>query len=144
MPKITNTTVIKHAEPICRKLQAMGKNWNWEAQAAMLVRVILEESGNQEMLSDDFKNERKEWANIIVQFGYPKNAQNSYLAQTNGSDGKPLMDKVVGTGKDVENEFVWFVKSHAGKLLTRFSLQHSHDVSVGLRKYEHKRISLLE
>ena len=106
MPKITNTTVIKHAEPICRKLQAMGKNWNWEAQAAMLVRVILEESGNQEMLSDDFKNERKEWANIIVQFGYPKNAQNSYLAQTNGSDGKPLMDKVVGTGKDVENEFV--------------------------------------
>ena len=78
MPKITNSTIIKHATPICAKLNANGENWNWKAQAALIVRFILEESGNTEMLGADFANDRAAWATEIEKMNYPKNMQNVY------------------------------------------------------------------
>lgn len=111
MPAITNSTIIKHAKPICKILRDKGQNWTWDAQAALIVKYILEESGNAEMaVGADYKNDRQEWANNISKMGFPKNHQNVYLAQTvsgevdaNGN-AIMLMPKVEGKEK-LGNEF---------------------------------------
>lgn len=121
MPALTNTTIIKHATPICNALNEGGDNWNWKAQAALIVRFVLEESGNLELLGPEHKDARKEMANEIEKMGYPKNYQQVYLSKTQipalkedgspilGKDGKPaslpLMPGVESKGEKV-NEFV--------------------------------------
>lgn len=103
MPKIENSTIIKHATPICAALAKAGRNWDWEAQAALTVRVVLEEMGAVEQLGADYKTDRQALVTLIEKFGYPKNFQNSYLALTE-VDGKPLMPKVDGKAeKDVSD-----------------------------------------
>ncbi len=104
MPKIENATIIKHARPICAALTKSGRNWNWEAQAALTVRVVLEELGALEQLGDEFKSDRQAVVTLIEKFGYPKNFQNVYLAATE-VDGKPLMAKVEGKGEENLSEF---------------------------------------
>ena len=100
MPKIENSTILKHAKPICAALKKAGRNWNWEAQAALTVRVVLEELGALEQLGDDFKADRQAVVKLVEKFGYPKNFQNCYLALTDGADGKPLMPKIDGKAED--------------------------------------------
>ena len=106
MPKIENSTVLKHAKPMCEALNKAGRNWNWDAQAALIVKFILEESGNPEMLEDGFKEDRKALVAEVLKFGYPKNFQNSYLSKTLDDDGKPLMAAVVGKDEVAANEFI--------------------------------------
>ena len=104
MPKIDNATIIKHATPICAALNKAGRNWSWEAQAALTVRVVLEELGALEQLTDDFKADRQAVVKLIEKFGYPKNFQNVYLAKTE-VDGKPLMAEVNGKAEAEVSEF---------------------------------------
>ena len=106
MPKIENSTVLKHAKPMCEALNKAGRNWNWDAQAALIVKFILEESGNPEMLGDGFKEDRKALVAEVLKFGYPKNFQNSYLSKTLDENGKPLMAAmVVRADFDAANDF---------------------------------------
>ena len=93
MPKIENSTILKHAKPICDSLNKAGQNWSWEAQAALLVKTVLEEMGATEQLGEEFKADRQAVIALISKFGYPKNFQNSYLAKTE-INGKPMMPEV--------------------------------------------------
>lgn len=99
MPTITNTTIIKHATPICKTLRERGDNLTNEAVAAIVVKAVLEELGCVDALSADMLNDRKEVIALVkVFFTAPKNCQVSYFSETNGTDGVPLMpkpDKVV-------------------------------------------------
>jgi histidinol-phosphate/aromatic aminotransferase/cobyric acid decarboxylase-like protein len=104
MPKIENSTVIKHAKPICDALNKRGQNWNWEANAALIVRVVLEELGALEQLGEEYKADRQAVVKVIEKFGYPKNFQNVYLAKTE-VDGKPLMPAVDGKAETEASEF---------------------------------------
>jgi len=106
MPKIENKTIIKHAQPICDALNKIGKNWTAKAQAAVIVKVVLEEMGATEQLGEEFLADRQAVIALVEKFGYPKNFQNSYLAKTMQADGKtPMMPEVSKTDEVEINEF---------------------------------------
>lgn len=100
MPKITNSTIIKHATPICKALQNAGKNWTAEASAAVVVKTVLEEMGCTTELKEDSRADRAAVIAIIMPFfTAAKNYQNSYLAPSE------LMPKVETTEKTSVSEF---------------------------------------
>lgn len=106
MAKIENSTIIKHATPIAQILRKRGENWTAEAMAAVLVKTILEESGNVEALGDDFKADRQAWIALAKPFiTAAKNTQNTLLCNTIGTDGLPLMPKCEATAKVEVAEF---------------------------------------
>ena len=110
MPALTNSSIIAQAKPICAALRAKGLNWDWDAQSALIVRFILSEL-DPAYLGDDYKTERKEFAAVVKQFGYPKNCQQSYLSMTPSGEVDEkgnaimLMPKVEGKAAAV-NDYV--------------------------------------
>ena len=100
-----NSTFLKYAAPIAKQYREAGKNWDWTAQAAALVKTILEESGNKEMAeSAEDKEFRAEMVELVKQLNYPKNAHCVYLAKTpsgeTDAEGKPVM-MMPALGKNV-------------------------------------------
>lgn len=87
-----------------------GENWKAEYSATVLVRSILEESGNLELLNatdvDSVQCRKELVALALPLITAANNFQNTYISATNGEDGKPLMAKVKGTEKAVSAEFV--------------------------------------
>jgi hypothetical protein len=100
MPKITNSTIIKHATPICAALQKRGDNWSADAGAAVIVKTVLEEMGCVEQLGEDFKTDRAALIALVKPFlTASKNFQNSYLEPSG------LMPKIAAADKVDNAEF---------------------------------------
>ena len=109
MPVITNSSVLNQAKRVCKVLKSRGENLSQENSATILVRALLEELGEVELLNSTEKIDIEQRA-ALIQLAKPfctaaKNYQDSYLAGTNGDDGKPLLDKSKGTEAAVKLEF---------------------------------------
>ena len=107
MPKIESTTVLNQINRIAPKLVERGENWTAEHSAVVIVRSIMEELGlKEELTSDEYKQNRLDCIALVKPFiTAAKNYQNSYLAQTNVMDGKPLMPAVKGSTGKLDGEF---------------------------------------
>ena len=112
MAKTLNATFIKYAKPIAKQYREAGKNWDWAAQGAALVKTILEEFGNvEEATSPDHKESRAEMVELVKMLNFPKNCQESYLAKIDSgevdADGNAVMVMPkVASAKVVVEDFV--------------------------------------
>lgn len=110
MPEIKNATVKKNVTRIAKVLNERGQNWSAEFSATVIVRSLLEECGEVELLNatdaDSMKCRAELVAMITPLITAANNYQNTYINATLGDDGKtPLMAKVAGMAKTVSAEF---------------------------------------
>ena len=107
MPAITNTTLKTEVARIAKTLVERGENWSAEHSATVIVRTILTELGCKDEMSDEMRDERKALVDVIKPLmTASKNFQTSYIASTNGDDGKPLMPPAKTIAQEVKAEFV--------------------------------------
>jgi hypothetical protein len=109
MSQITNKSVINQASRICKVLRERGENISQENAATILVRALLEELGELELLNSNEPIDKAERA-ALVTLAKPfctasKNWQDSYAAVTNGLDGQPLMPKTAKGESSTPAEF---------------------------------------
>jgi len=108
MPKITNTSLLNQLKRVCPKLVERGQSFSQEHAATVVVRAILEENGDKELLESsdpvDIEHRRKLIEMVRPFFTASKNVQDSYLNATE-VDGKPLMPKTARSEKASEVEF---------------------------------------
>ena len=109
--KIENTSVLNQAKRICKVLKPRGDSWSAEHSATCLIRAVLEEIGETELLNSSDKLDIETRA-ALVKLAKPfmtasKNYQDSYLAdaENKGDDGTPLMPKTAKGEKAATAEF---------------------------------------
>lgn len=109
MPAITNSSVLNQARRICKVLKPRGDSWSAEHSATCLVRAILEEIGEVEMLNSTDPIDIEQRA-ALVKLAKPfmtasKNFQDVCLAATLGEDKQPLMPTTKKTDTSLPAEF---------------------------------------
>ena len=65
MPVITNSSVLKQAKRVCKVLKSRGENLSQENSATILVRALLEELGEVELLNSTEKIDIEQRAALI-------------------------------------------------------------------------------
>ena len=106
--KIENKSVLNQANRICPILRGRGDNLSTEHSATILVRALLEELGDELLTLEDesSKAERARLVALVKPFcTAAKNFQDTYLADTTGTDGKPLMPKTAKSASTATAEF---------------------------------------